>query len=249
MLAVFVASCAGPSQPPDLAAVSESSAVSPTTATTGKKMPSVVHKSYKTGAAELDRAGIKYEVLGVDGSPYDVIAFPPDWAITIEEQSVSWNESVPDGTTVQVKLSIREADGKARSSAAAAATASASAEAQRKAEADAAAKAAADKAKNERVVTYVVEADGPIGVITYTNWVDNQMGQEQASDVYGRVSKDYTFKELSFSSSYGLWSLGVSAQAGSETTSITCRILVNGKEISAQTSTGAYSIVSCQKGG
>ena len=40
------------------------------------------------------------------------------------------------------------------------------------------------------------------------------------------------------------WSLGISPQSGDTTSSITCRIFLDGTEISTQTSTGAYS-VSC----
>lgn len=212
-------------------------------------MPSVVRESFTTGAADLDRQGIPYKVVGADGAPYDIKAYPPGWGVTIDEQSIPWGEEVPSGVTVKLTISGVEKDEKAR---VAAASASAKAE-QDKQAAEAQAKAdqlaAAERARTDRTVTYVVEADGPIGVITYTNWVDNQMGQEQASDVAGPATKEYKFRASSFESRYGIWSLGVSAQAGDGTSSITCRILMNGKEIAAQTSTGPYSIVSCQKGG
>jgi hypothetical protein len=99
-------------------------------------------------------------------------------------------------------------------------------------------------------VTYVVEADGPIGIMTYTNFVGNKMGQEQSSDEdWGPVEKSYDFDAFGFESSYGFWSLGVNAQAGAGTSTITCRILRDGREISKQTSTGQYSIVTCNVGG
>lgn len=98
-------------------------------------------------------------------------------------------------------------------------------------------------------VTYVVEADGPIGIITYTNFVGNKMGQEQSLDeVWGPVEKSYDFDAFGFESSYGFWSLGVNAQAGAGTSTITCRILRDGREISKQTSTGQYSVVTCNVG-
>ncbi|QOT19355.1 hypothetical protein [Paenarthrobacter sp. YJN-5] len=101
----------------------------------------------------------------------------------------------------------------------------------------------------QSVVKYVVEADGPIGLITYTNFVGNKMGQEQASDeVWGPVEKTYEFAASSFESTYGFWSLGVSAQGSGATGSITCRIFRDGNEISTQTSTGAYSMVMCNAG-
>lgn len=223
-------------------------------------MPALIHKSFKTGAAELNRAGIKYRVVGSDGAPYNTALYTPDWGITIDEQSIPWDHEVPADAIVELKISAVEKDARAKAAAdeasysAAQASASASAQAEEdKKTAEAKAKAdqlaAAEKAKSERTVSYVIEADGPIGVITYTNWIDNQMGEEQTSDVMGPVTKEYKFKASSFESSYGLWSLGVSAQAGAGTSSITCRILMNGREIASQTSAGPYTIVMCQKGG
>lgn len=223
-------------------------------------MPALIHKSFKTGAAELNREGIKYRVVGSDGTPYNTALYPPDWGITIDDQSIPWNQEVPADAIVELKISAVEKDARAKAAeteaaySAAQASASAAAKAEQdKQAAEAKAKAdqlaAAEKAKSERTVSYVVEADGPIGVITYTNWIDNQMGQEQAADMYGPVTKDYKFKASSFESRYGIWSLGVSAQAGAGTSSITCRILMDGREIAKQTSTGPYSIVMCQKGG
>ncbi|MGO4246345.1 hypothetical protein AB4Y87_03955 [Paenarthrobacter sp. RAF54_2] len=105
------------------------------------------------------------------------------------------------------------------------------------------------KKPKQSLVTYIVESDGPIGLITYTNFVGNKMGQEQASDeVLGPVEKSYEFDASNFESSYGFWSLGVSAQAGAGTSIITCRIMHDGREISKQTSTGQYSIVTCNAG-
>ncbi|MDP9933832.1 hypothetical protein J2T11_000156 [Paenarthrobacter nicotinovorans] len=106
------------------------------------------------------------------------------------------------------------------------------------------------KKPKQSLVTYIVEADGPIGIITYTNFVGNKMGQEQASDeVWGPVEKSYEFDASNFESSYGFWSLGVSAQAGAGTSTVTCRIMHDGREISKQTSTGQYSVVTCNAGG
>lgn len=259
ILALSISACSAPASGQDPSAASPTQGqTASATATFGpddKKMPAVIHKSFTTGAAQLDRAGIKYEVLGADGQPYDVVANPPGWGVTIDKQSIPWGEPVPPGTIVQLTISLTDADQKAldgikeaQASASASASAKAAEEKQAadaKAEADR--RAAEERANAERVVSYVVEADGPIGVITYTNWVNNQMGQEQASDVYGPVTKEYRFRDSSFN--YGMWSLGVSAQAGAGTSSVTCRILVNGREIAAQTSTGQYSVVSCNKGG
>lgn len=150
-----------------------------------------------------------------------------------------------------------EAEEANKAAAAKAAQEKAAAEAQARADSEAAAakaaaekKAAEEKAARERHVTYIVEADGPIGVITYTNFVNNKMGQEQSSDeVMGPVTKVYTFDESAFGGRYSFWSLGVIAQAGTGTSKITCRILLNGNELSSQASTGQYSVVSCNAGG
>lgn len=99
-------------------------------------------------------------------------------------------------------------------------------------------------------VKYIVEADGPIGLITYTNFIGNKMGQEQATEeVWGLVEKAYEFASSDFETRYGIWSLGVSAQAGAGTASVTCRIMLDGREISKQTSTGPYALVICNAGG
>lgn len=96
-----------------------------------------------------------------------------------------------------------------------------------------------------KTVTYVVESDAPIGVITYTTFINGQMGQEQASDqAAGTIKKDYTYPLRYFDGS-GLVSLGVGAQAGAGATSITCRVLIDGQERIAKTSTGPYTVVSC----
>lgn len=103
-----------------------------------------------------------------------------------------------------------------------------------------------------RTVTYVVETDGVIDNITYTNFIGGQLGQEQAAgETPGPVSKDYVFPEsdMDGGAAHGeLVSLGVGAQAGAGTGSITCRILVDGREVAKQTSTGEYAVVSCNHG-
>jgi hypothetical protein len=94
-------------------------------------------------------------------------------------------------------------------------------------------------------VTYRVETDGTIGVITYGNFIDGQMGSEQAADeVAGPVEKTYTFPGHIFDTR-GFTSLDVTAQAGAGSHSITCQILLDGREVSKHTSTGAFAVVDC----
>ncbi len=96
-----------------------------------------------------------------------------------------------------------------------------------------------------KTVTYVIEADGPIGLITYTNYIERQIGQEQTTnEVNGPVKKTYTFPASAFFEGTS-FSLGVIAQGSGSTTSITCRILLEGHELTKQTSSGPYAAVSC----
>ncbi|TSE15671.1 hypothetical protein B1A87_006915 [Arthrobacter sp. KBS0703] len=107
------------------------------------------------------------------------------------------------------------------------------------------------EAPKTRKITYIVEATGPISLITYSNFINSKMGQEQSSgEVTGTVKKTYEFPEEAFAGMQhgSFWSLGVSAQAGAGTTSITCRILSDGHEMSKQTSTGEYAVVTCNIG-
>jgi hypothetical protein len=98
-------------------------------------------------------------------------------------------------------------------------------------------------------VTYEVESNGSIDLITYTHFIGGATAQEQASGpLYGKIQKNYTFKPAEMYQKYSFWSLGVSGMAGADATTITCRILLNGKVISQQTSTGAYANVMCNKG-
>jgi hypothetical protein len=96
-----------------------------------------------------------------------------------------------------------------------------------------------------KTLTYVVESDAPTGVITYSTFINGQLGQEQATNQpAGVVTKDYTYP-TGFFEGNGLRTYGLSAQAGDGASSITCKILLDGQELMKQSSTGPYTVVSC----
>ena len=87
-------------------------------------------------------------------------------------------------------------------------------------------------------VTYQVSGPTRAGNVTYT---EEGFQMEQASQVTLPWSKDLTFKDdvSKFSG------LSLVAQKGGGSGDITCRILVDGKEIASSTSSGAYAVVTC----
>lgn len=242
--------------------------VTPSAARSQIEVPNVEGLEVDAAINRLTSENFDYRVLGSDGVPV------AEWPVSalVEKQSIGAANASEPGATVEVTLKMTAAAATAQSvkerteaSAAAAKEAAAAIAAEEKAAAEAKAKAAREeaaakaaaakktaeeKAARERNVTYLVEADGTISMVTYTNFVNNQMGQEQSSnEVMGPVKKVYKFDESDFGGQYGFWSLGVNAQAGANTSTITCRILLNGRELAKQTSTGPYSVVSCNAGG
>ena len=261
-LALSLAGCGG--GPAEVAATATS------VAPAKMVMPDLVGHDIHDALSDLVKAKIDFVVVGRDGVAFEKML--PLGSVKVEMQSISPGESF--GPSDEVKLSVgttmseTKAEVAARDAAQKAATEKAVADAKAaaldKAAADAKAaadkvvaekaaaeaKAAADKAANERVVTYIVEADGPISGVTYTNFVGGQTGQEQAAaEVHGPITKEYRFSASDFNSQYSFYSLGVLAQASAATSSITCRILLNGVEVAMQSSTGPYSVVMCNKGG
>lgn len=98
-------------------------------------------------------------------------------------------------------------------------------------------------------VTYIVESDGPIELVTYTHFIGGSTAQEQDSaPAGGRVEKSYTFKSSDMFQKYGFWSLGVSGMAGPNAATISCSIILHGQVVSTQTSTGPYANVMCNQG-
>jgi Mycobacterium membrane protein len=89
------------------------------------------------------------------------------------------------------------------------------------------------------LVTYEVTGEGvsTANNITYTK--DVNLGQEQATGQPLPWKKDIQFGEGLFKP------LSIVAQAGDGTGTITCRILVDGAEVTKSTSQGQFAVVSC----
>lgn len=97
---------------------------------------------------------------------------------------------------------------------------------------------AAPAAAEGHTVTYQVSGPAKAGNVTYTK---EGFQMEQVSEAKLPWSKDLTFKDdvSAFSG------LSLVAQNGGSKGDITCKILVDGKEIASSTSSGAYAVVTC----
>ncbi|MCQ9162969.1 hypothetical protein [Arthrobacter sp. STN4] len=241
-----------------------------------RSMPDLVGNPLGEGVADMAFSEISFTIVDPDGAVFET-RYPREGIVTA--QSIAAGARVGASENVQVTVGVSVKEAKAAFDAADAAAAKkadaekekadavakkeeeaankasedaskAAADAEAAATKRAAAEAAQAKRDTEKEITYIVEADGPIDGITYSNFVGNKNGQE--SDTVSRtgpIVKKYRFDGDDFTSAYGFWSLGVGATAGETTTSITCRILMDGTEVSKQTSTGAYSLVLCNAGG
>lgn len=89
----------------------------------------------------------------------------------------------------------------------------------------------------EATVTYEVSGDGPANNISYTSDLGGSVAQVQNPALPWTM--DIAMGETRFAVG------SVTAQRGSGEGSVTCRILVDGKEIKTSTSTGEYAVVSC----
>lgn len=104
----------------------------------------------------------------------------------------------------------------------------------------------------DQVVTYILESDGTIEGATFTHMtVGGAVTQEQDTNpTFGKLERTYTFKYGQLhGGQFSVYSLGVGASAGPDATTITCKIVLNGKVVNEQTSNGPYSFVMCNKGG
>lgn len=97
---------------------------------------------------------------------------------------------------------------------------------------------AAPAAATGHTVTYQVTGTGKVTSISYTK---EGFQMEQTSNARLPFSKDLTFKDdvTAFSG------LSLVAQNGASSGDITCKILVDGKEIASSTSSGQYAVVTC----
>lgn len=97
---------------------------------------------------------------------------------------------------------------------------------------------AAPAAVAGHTVTYQVTGTGKATSISYTK---EGFQMEQTSNARLPFSKDLTFKDdvTAFSG------LSLVAQNGASSGDITCKILVDGKEVASSTSSGQYALVTC----
>lgn len=94
--------------------------------------------------------------------------------------------------------------------------------------------------ENNTPVSVVYEVDGTStdSTITYSTYSNGTSGSEQASNQSLPFTKTVTGTK-------GWSGYTLTGSNGNENTSISCKITVDGKVVSQQTSTGAYSTVTC----
>ncbi|MHA7987805.1 MmpS family transport accessory protein [Rathayibacter sp. CAU 1779] len=110
-----------------------------------------------------------------------------------------------------------------------------------------AAPSASASASTDLDVVYSVTSDGATAqTISYFTLNNGQSGQESANGAALPWSKELTLKQTGV---FDYSSMTLSAMAGSDATTITCTITVNGVVKSTQTSTGAYALVMCNADG
>jgi hypothetical protein len=100
-----------------------------------------------------------------------------------------------------------------------------------------------DNAKANQTITvvYTVSSDQPASV-NYDTYTDGQSGSSSATDSPMPFTKTFTVKK---GGTFSFTSLLVSAVGGENTTTLSCSITYDGKELASQTATGAYSTVLC----
>lgn len=87
-------------------------------------------------------------------------------------------------------------------------------------------------------VVYTVTGNSTDAIITYTTWDGKKLGEEQATGQALPFTKDVTTR-----GSFG--GLTLSATTGTTGNTITCKITVDGKQVSKQTSTGTGATATC----
>jgi hypothetical protein len=143
---------------------------------------------------------------------------------------------------IVVSISTVAGVGQAISDAAETAQAEAPAAAQPDADAEATDAPAAEAPAAGSTLVYEVSGEGAsASTVSYATVQGGQYGQEQATDAPLPWSKEFTVDNGAFD--FGVFSL--TAQAAQGTTSISCRITLDGEVVAEQTSTGEYSVVSC----
>lgn len=98
------------------------------------------------------------------------------------------------------------------------------------------------KAAKSVSLVYSVSGDSTDSNITYSNYTGNTSGSEQASNATLPFTKSYTVKQ---GGTFDFKRYSVYASTGQTGTSITCSIMLDGKVVSTNTSTGQYASAHC----
>lgn len=96
----------------------------------------------------------------------------------------------------------------------------------------------------KKIVTFVVNADGPIESATYAFDVGTKNTEEEVANPAAPFAKEVTLTQYEYENSK---SFSVQAWPGAGTTTISCQILVNGIELDSSSATGTGSFVTCLK--
>ena len=97
------------------------------------------------------------------------------------------------------------------------------------------------------VVAYSVTSDAQTAQsITYSTLTGGKVGTEQATGAAVPFSKEL---DLQRGGAFDIQSFSLAAQAAQTASTISCTITVNGKQVSTQTSTGAFAVVTCSATG
>ncbi|MBN9209373.1 MAG: hypothetical protein J0H96_12005 [Microbacterium ginsengisoli] len=98
-----------------------------------------------------------------------------------------------------------------------------------------------------KTVRYEVTSDATITNVSYLTITANGSGQESATDAPAPFVKEITIPSSDTAFDYKGFTLV--AQAGAGATTISCKITFDGQVIAEQTSTGQYSVVTCNGNG
>lgn len=94
------------------------------------------------------------------------------------------------------------------------------------------------------VVTFIVSADGPIESATYALKVGTRNTEEEVQSPGTPFTKEFSLTKDELDNTT---SLSLHAWSGAGTTTISCRILIDGAEQDSSTVTGTGSLASCLK--
>lgn len=94
-------------------------------------------------------------------------------------------------------------------------------------------------------VVYEVTGDGTATSISYSTYDNGSFGSQSANGAALPWSSTQTIADTG--SVFDLSALTVTAMGSAETTTLTCKISVNGEVVSEKTSTGSFAMVICSK--